>query len=202
MYCLNIIGTSLLLLQLSNALPATSDSTIASGNGFKEFYASHTRRDLPQGIVLPLTRGEETTRIQRRIANSTGAPLTAVQQNLLADVSIGGQTFKMLVDTGSSDTWVAVQNFSCVSINEKPTSQATCNIPSTYTQPTGTKVVDGVRLSQGYASKEFVTGPMVLETVSVGGVTMKNSQVGAVKTAFWRGDGLNSGLLGLAGPVT
>ncbi|KAH9223954.1 aspartic peptidase domain-containing protein, partial [Leptodontidium sp. 2 PMI_412] len=115
------------------------------------------------------------------------------------NVTIGGQPFQLLVDTGSSDTWVATTNFTCVDSQEKAKQQSTCKIPTLYTQPSSAEVVPGVMLSQGYASGEFVVGPMVLETVSIGGITVQKSQVGAVTTAFWNGDGVNGGLLGLSG---
>ena len=97
---------------------------------------------------------------------------------------------------------VATKNFTCVNEREKPTGQATCNLPTLYTQSAGATSVSGVKLSQGYASGEFVTGPMVLETVSIGGVTVQKSQIGAVDTAFWNGDGVNGGQLGLSGTAT
>ncbi|KAG4431227.1 hypothetical protein IFR05_013286 [Cadophora sp. M221] len=200
--------TYLLLLGFGNARSVLLNDRVVRPGGFREFYSGHARRDLPRGTVIPLSRRAGTFGILPRGSNTTNssaassAPLTAIALNLLANVSIGGQVFQLLVDTGSSDTWVAATNFKCVDIQEKPKQQSTCKIPTLYTQPSTAEAVPGVMLSQGYASGEFVFGPMVLETVSIGGITVQKSQVGAVTTAFWNGDGLNGGLLGLSGSVT
>ncbi|CZT02775.1 uncharacterized protein RAG0_09795 [Rhynchosporium agropyri] len=171
--------------------------------GFRKFFAGRSDGDLSHGAIVPLSRGVSTTRRFRRDdTHSSGSPLTAVARNLLADVTVGRQTFKVVIDTGSSDSWVAAAKFTCTDAKSRSVDQKTCNMGTLYTQSAGVEVVPRIKLNQTYASGEFVFGPMVREKISVGGVTVQNAQIGAIEYAFWRGDGVNSGLLGLSGPVT
>ena len=47
------------------------------------------------------------------------------------DIAFGSQSFKVLVDTGSSDTWLASSDFTCI-INQKGHPQADCDIGPLY----------------------------------------------------------------------
>lgn len=43
------------------------------------------------------------------------AKLVAFDTVYLAPVTIGGEVFELIVDTGSSDLWVVQKNFTCIS---------------------------------------------------------------------------------------
>jgi hypothetical protein len=51
-----------------------------------------------------------------------------------------------------------------------------------------------------YGDGEFLTGSVGLDTVTVGGLSVSGQEIGLVDKAAWNGDGVNSGLLGLAYP--
>lgn len=51
-----------------------------------------------------------------------------------------------------------------------------------------------------YGDGEFLTGSVGSETITIGGLTAKKQTMGLVNFAAWNGDGINSGLLGLAYP--
>jgi hypothetical protein len=51
-----------------------------------------------------------------------------------------------------------------------------------------------------YGDGEFLTGTVGFETITVGGLSVKKQEMGVVNSAAWNGDGVNSGLLGLAYP--
>ena len=52
-----------------------------------------------------------------------------------------------------------------------------------------------------YGDLEFLSGDFGYEDVTVAGITAKNQQVALVNRAYWTGDGVTSGLMGLAYPL-
>ncbi|KAJ7351511.1 acid protease [Mycena albidolilacea] len=121
----------------------------------------------------------------------------------LVNITIGSQAFSVIVDTGSSDTWLAQKGFSCLNLTGHPVPVSTCAF--------GTQGFDS-QLSKSfqaypktifdisYGDGEFLRGTAAFETVSIGGLTVKHQVIGVVSSAAWVGDGINSGLLGLAYP--
>lgn len=51
-----------------------------------------------------------------------------------------------------------------------------------------------------YGSGEFLTGVVGFETMTVGGMTVTKQEFGLVTDAAWSGDGVTTGILGLAYP--
>ncbi|KAJ7798948.1 acid protease [Mycena olivaceomarginata] len=98
----------------------------------------------------------------------------------LVNVTIGGQNFSLVIDSGSSDTWVP---------------QAGFFLFQSY-QQSGT----ADDLNQTYGTSEYVAGPIALETVSIGGLEVSRQVVPIPDVAAWTGDGVLSGVLGLAFP--
>ncbi|KAF7971938.1 hypothetical protein HWV62_19387 [Athelia sp. TMB] len=123
-------------------------------------------------------------------------------QEYLTDITIGGQAFKVIVDTGSSDTWLAEKGFKCFNLTSYPEPQSTCAFGSLY-DPSKSKTyaLDPNRnFNISYGDGEFLTGTVAFETVTVGGLTVKKQEIGVVNKAAWEGDTVNSGLMGLAYP--
>lgn len=52
-----------------------------------------------------------------------------------------------------------------------------------------------------YGDGEFLTGVFGYENVTVGGITADKQQVALVNYSYWDGDGVSSGLMGLAYPL-
>ncbi|KAJ5674923.1 uncharacterized protein N7477_004857 [Penicillium maclennaniae] len=117
------------------------------------------------------------------------------------DVNVGNQTFKLLVDTGSSDTYVVRNGFAC--INETTNleiAEADCGYaPQTYNPSSTYRVIPdqtfGVKYGNGIAC-----GAMAYEDVSLAGITVPAQAVGIADHSTPMGDGINSGVLGLAYP--
>jgi hypothetical protein len=82
--------------------------------------------------VLPLTKmaatGASAARRQRLskllIANGSTTTLTSLftGEEFAAEVEFGTQTFEMIVDTGSSDTWVVEAGFVCTDLDTGKTT--------------------------------------------------------------------------------
>lgn len=119
----------------------------------------------------------------------------------LTTLKIGGETFKLVIDTGSSDTWVAKTGFQCVDFRTKQNSPtASCRIARTYDATKSYTVVNDQHFNISYADGEFLNGIMAKDTVEFGSVTVPSQQFGLVTLAAWNGDSVSSGLTGLGYP--
>ena len=80
-------------------------------------------------------------------------------------------------------------------------AQSYCKFGRTYdTASTFTTIPDeNFRIS--YADGEGLTGILGREKVTLANVTVYNQTIGVVRNATWRGDGVSSGLIGLAYPA-
>jgi hypothetical protein len=109
----------------------------------------------------------------------------------MTKIKLGTQEFLAAIDTGSSDTWVAETGYKCNNIK----AMGGCMFGPTYNKsPTFASTNSAFWTSLGQESAEGVMGT---ETVTLGGITVKNQSVAIVNKAVWRGDGLSSGLVGL-----
>ncbi|CAI7597641.1 unnamed protein product [Penicillium bialowiezense] len=136
------------------------------------------------------------------ISASTTIPLVSTGFGTVFDapMKIGNQSFQMLVDTGSSDTYVMQAGYICIdSESNLEISQNDCLYGKAYhssrTQRRIANETFGIKYGDGIAS-----GFMAYEQVSLGNVTVKKQKVGIADRSNPMGDGVNSGLLGLAYP--
>ncbi|KAJ7743456.1 aspartic peptidase domain-containing protein [Mycena maculata] len=124
-------------------------------------------------------------------------------EEYLTNVTVGGQHFSLIVDTGSSDTWVPQVGFDCFDLDGNPLAEADCffgtpgfNIAASKTF----KLFPNVSFNITYGDGEFLSGPVGFDTVAVGGVSVTGQEIGVPNLAAWEGDGVNTGLIGLAFP--
>ncbi|KAJ7770307.1 acid protease, partial [Mycena maculata] len=121
----------------------------------------------------------------------------------LTNGTFGDQTFSLIVDTGSSDTWLAEKGFACFNLTGHPEPASTCAFG---TQGFDTQLSKSFQsypdttFSIAYGDGEYLSGVAGFETVTVSGLTVTHQEIGIVSHAAWIGDGINTGLLGLAYP--
>jgi len=134
---------------------------------------------------------------------STNTTLISAESGsiFLAPITAGGQTFEVVIDTGSSDTWFVLSNFTCLDIDSgEQTPQADCSFGSYY-QPSSTmKVLPNSNFNISYYDGEYLNGVMVTENITLAGIKVSQQEIALVEEAAWRGDGVSSGLVGLAYP--
>ncbi|KAJ3851420.1 aspartic peptidase domain-containing protein [Lentinula lateritia] len=124
-------------------------------------------------------------------------------EEYLTNVKFGEQEFMLIVDTGSSDTWAPQVGYACFNLDNKPVAQSQCAFGSAgfNSSASTTFTVDpGTNFDIEYADGEFLSGTVGFETVTVGGLAVKQQEIGVVNKAAWDGDGFNSGLIGFASP--
>lgn len=116
-------------------------------------------------------------------------------------IEFGDQWFQVIVDTGSSDTWLAETGFSCVTDTLAPETESNCDFGPLYTPSSTFSQIAGENFNISYGDGEFLIGIVGTEDVTLANITVKGQEVAIVSEAYWEGDGITSGLTGLAYPA-
>ncbi|KAK6355192.1 hypothetical protein TWF696_004309 [Orbilia brochopaga] len=173
-----------------------------------------TSKDVPALNVLPHHRRKRS--ITRR--NPTSHPHTQTinateDATYWVPVKIGDQDFKLLLDTGSSDTWVVTKPwYRCLgysifepdTIVENPPSYCAFG-PGFDTRTSDTFQIvneNDTSFLTRYFDDSVVSGYLGEDIVDVSGVVVTQVIGIANWTLEWQGDGETSGILGLGYPGT
>ena len=122
-------------------------------------------------------------------------------QVFFAPITVGDQTFQVIVDTGSSDTWLVRTGFQCVnSSTNANVSESACDFGPTYTPSSTFRQIANENFNTDYGDGSFVAGIAGYDDVTLAGITVKDQEIGVVDYAGFAADGIESGLIGLAFP--
>lgn len=107
------------------------------------------------------------------------APLTSLGgQEYVLDITFGTQATKVILDTGSSDTWLIQKGFKCTDANGNTQSAATCNFGPVYS---GTITqIPNEHFQISYGDGEFVTGIIGTQDVTIAGITVPKQTVSSL----------------------
>jgi Eukaryotic aspartyl protease len=135
--------------------------------------------------------------------NGTTGLISLIEgEEFATSIIIGTQTFEVILDTGSSDTWVVESDFECVDVDtDKETSESTCGFGTTFTVDSTFSEIKGEEFDIEYGDGEFLEGVFGTETVTIAGITVENQTIALATYAGWDGDGTTSGLTGFAYPA-
>ncbi|KAI9696907.1 MAG: hypothetical protein M1820_007982 [Bogoriella megaspora] len=168
-------------------------------------------------ITLPLTR-----KVSRSISHaalrslgkssnvrddppSSAIPIQAAEEGqvFLTAIQFGSQTFNVVLDTGSSDTWLVRQGYTCVDpytgASQDPSA---CDFAATY-DPSSSSTFHQIpeqNFNISYGDAEFGRGIVGVEDITIGDITVTGQEIAVMDYAAWFGDGESSGILGLAYP--
>ncbi|CAG7950886.1 unnamed protein product [Penicillium salamii] len=133
---------------------------------------------------------------------STTIPLISAEYGTVFDapMTIGNQSFQMLVDTGSSDTYVMQDGYTCINgTGTLAVPREDCKYAKSYHPSNTLRRISGQNFGIEYGAG-IASGYLAYEEVSLGNITVKKQKVGIADRSNPMGDGVNSGLLGLAYP--
>ncbi|KAF1953788.1 acid protease [Byssothecium circinans] len=162
----------------------------------------HKRRPFKTAI-LPLNTSS-TASDDDTISKIQQDVLTLGGRVYMINVTLAGKPYTLVIDTGSSDTWIASSTFQCLSkLSRAPLPQEACGFGKLYDKEDSSTFASipthtfGVRYTDG----EFLLGELGKEVLGVGdkGEELKIEQtIGVVERGWWSGDEISSGLMGLA----
>jgi hypothetical protein len=95
----------------------------------------------------------------------------------LTPITFNNQQVQVIVDTGSSDTWLIKSTFQCVDKNSLPQTQASCNFGPLYTADFGNNKKPYVNFNIGYGDGEFLTGEFGTADITIAGITVPDQLV-------------------------
>lgn len=120
----------------------------------------------------------------------------------MTTVNLSMQPYTLVIDTGSSDTWIASTTFQCVDqFALIRLQQSACGFGKLYeAQSSNTRGdIKGFDFEVRYTDGEFLHGNLTTEILELAGLVIRQV-IGVVDMGWWMGDGASSGLLGLAYP--
>jgi hypothetical protein len=120
----------------------------------------------------------------------------------MTNLNLSYEPYTLVIDTGSSDTWVASSAFRCVSLLDRTQlDQSECGFGKFYDPAeAGTyRSVQGYPFEVNYTDGEFLRGELGMEYLELAGL-VERQVIGVVDEGWWMGDGASSGLIGLAYP--
>jgi hypothetical protein len=97
----------------------------------------------------------------------------------LTDITVGDATFQVVLDTGSSDTWLIQKNFQCVDSNGKKQSESACAFGPAFNG--SIDVIPNENFNITYGDGEFITGNMGYADVTIAGLTVKKQEVSSLE---------------------
>lgn len=122
-------------------------------------------------------------------------------EEYIAEIAWDGVAVDVIVDTGSSDTWLVQAGFTCVDYAGNEQAEADCYFGPVFNGTFDEGAIADENFDIEYGDGEFLTGVFGYENVTVAGITVDQQQVALVNYSYWDGDGVSSGLMGLAYPL-
>lgn len=116
------------------------------------------------------------------------------------DLLFGDTPMQVYLDTGSSDTWVVQEGYSCIDFSGEDQAEAACGFGPGYAGDFQYGAIPGQHIYILYGDGEMVYGPVGYNDITVGNITVKKQEVALANTTYWYGNNVTSGVLGLAYP--
>ncbi|CAM1506177.1 Fc.00g058180.m01.CDS01 [Cosmosporella sp. VM-42] len=132
-------------------------------------------------------------------ANRIPIRATAYGTLYTIDVQMGNQTFDLLFDTGSADTWVVEAGYKCLEDwTEIP--EKNCNYGTPYYTSPSSEAINNETFAVQYGTGNSY-GLLAYEDVTLGGIKASRQKIGIVNMTTDIADGVRSGIMGFGYPI-
>lgn len=188
---------------LSDGIHITNHKPVAFASSRTPSKSSPYTLSLTKRSMKGLNTRSAAHHLKKRGQASSSGTLEALLNGTeyVTSIMFGNQTFDVVVDTGSSDTWVPQAGFRCYdqdTHDSVPTGK--CGFGPELYKPSSTfKRIPGEEFYVSYGDGEWGSGYTGNESVTLAGITV-NQKVGVMDEAAWRGENITSGLVGLSYP--
>ncbi|CAD0096013.1 unnamed protein product [Aureobasidium mustum] len=171
-----------------------------TGNTIPLGRANTKTNSLSAGYLQAIRSGQHVDGVYSRLQNGTAQLLSVNAGSVfLAPLQAGGEMFEVVIDTGSSDTWLVNNQFTCVDPTDSEViDESQCAFGPTYSLSSTAEQVPNRNFNISYADGERLNGQIITEDLTFAGITVENQTMGLVTVVGWYGDGTSSGLVGLA----
>ncbi|CZR62579.1 uncharacterized protein PAC_12476 [Phialocephala subalpina] len=152
--------------------------------------------------TFPLHRRQ--SEITRRGFSKGSASLLSTQLGEVVDVEVnlGGQSFLVELDLGSSDLWVVGDGYKCIDPSTNGIlPQSSCLYGNKTYSPSETFFPIPNQNFGVFYGAGIAAGILGNDTVTFANISVPRQKVGIAQSTTNQGDGVNSGLLGLAYPA-
>ncbi|SMR54964.1 unnamed protein product [Zymoseptoria tritici ST99CH_1E4] len=120
------------------------------------------------------------------------------------DVTIGGQTLRLLFDSAASDIWIPSASFKCYTApveGFEPSPENFCVNAVYHSDTLSGGIIDNLNYNETYVNGyNAFYGRAGYETVTIGGVTVKKQQIGFIDKGHWDVN-TTAGCIGFAFPL-
>ncbi|PSR97771.1 aspartic peptidase domain-containing protein [Coniella lustricola] len=124
-----------------------------------------------------------------------------LSEEYIAEIEWDGVPVQVIIDSGSSDTWLVQAGFTCVDADGNEQAEEDCSFGPVFNGTFDEGSIADENFNIEYGDGEFLTGVLGYENVTVAGITVQNQEVALVNYSYWFGDDVTSGLMGLAYPL-
>ncbi|KAJ7493834.1 acid protease [Mycena latifolia] len=189
------------IVRHASLAPRSKEAAALPPADFAVPFTAKTPRRKSKKAALAALRGQN--RAGSGTSDTVGVEGTFGDEEYLTNITIGGQHFSVIVDTGSSDTWVAQKGFNCFDLDLNPVPETTCGFGTAGFNTKASKTFQpfpNVSFNITYGDGEFLSGPVGFDTVQVGGLSVAHQEIGVPTLTAWEGSGIETGLMGLAFP--
>lgn len=145
-------------------------------------------------VNITATQADDDT-----IAEIQEGLLTLGGRVYMTNITLAQQPYTLVIDTGSSDTWIASEAFQCQARTSRILlPQSSCGFGKLYNPDESATYVKIASHDFGvsYTDGEYLSGEMGTEELEIGGLETRQT-IGVVERGWWLGDGISSGLMGL-----
>ncbi|KAK5118234.1 hypothetical protein LTR85_008214 [Meristemomyces frigidus] len=204
-----------LLLQGTSATPIKRATDTISKRAAKakftvkdtKAFAGATELKTSNSVLSLKTAGVKakgSSALHNAVRASTGRTLLIPSEEgagYSVNITFGGKTFEVILDTGSSDLWLAESGVKCVDVDMDPVATAECGFGPLASASFQDGAIANENFNISYGDGEFLTGVLGYENVGVANITVDKQEVALVNYAYWEGDNVTSGLMGFAYPT-